>query len=190
MSEIKEVIVLGASGGFGTLFSKVPIILCTCARARARAAQTPCGVVRACLQLALSVRSLGAQVQKGLAAGLWGWLRCACFLRLHAVAKCLRLHGHRATRREEPAPAAVSGLTTRESTSAAHAHPPKHTHARARAHTHTHTSVAQVLAKSGVTVRGISRKGTPQASATFSDYLSADPCNPNEEVSSKTKPLN
>ena len=138
MAEIKEVIVLGASGGFGTLFSKVPIILCTCARARARAAQTPCGVVRACLQLALSVRSLGAQVQKGLAAGLWGWLRCACFLRLHAVAKCLRLHGHRATRREEPAPAAVSGLTTRESTSAAHAHPPKHTRARARAHTHTH----------------------------------------------------
>jgi hypothetical protein len=40
----------------------------------------------------------------------------------------------------------------------------------------------QVLAKSGVTVRGISRKGTPKPEATFSDYLSADPCNPNEEV--------
>ena len=42
--------------------------------------------------------------------------------------------------------------------------------------------MAQVLAKSGVTVRGISRKGTPKPEATFSDYLSADPCNPNEEV--------
>ncbi len=44
------------------------------------------------------------------------------------------------------------------------------------------TRAAQVLAKSGVTVRGISRKGTPKPEATFSDYLSADPCNPNEEV--------
>jgi hypothetical protein len=50
MAEIKEVIVLGASGGFGTLFSKVPIILFMCARARARAAETPCEAVRAGLQ--------------------------------------------------------------------------------------------------------------------------------------------
>mmetsp|Transcript_43835 Transcript_43835/g.104186 ORF Transcript_43835/g.104186 Transcript_43835/m.104186 type:complete len:297 (-) Transcript_43835:101-991(-) len=44
------------------------------------------------------------------------------------------------------------------------------------------TLFSQVLAKDGVQVRGISRKGTPRADATFSDYLSADPCNPNEEV--------
>jgi len=48
-------------------------------------------------------------------------------------------------------------------------------------HSRTH-SQSKVLAKSGVTVRGISRKGTPKPEATFSDYLSADPCAPNEEV--------
>jgi len=49
------------------------------------------------------------------------------------------------------------------------------------------TLFSQVLAKSGVTVRGISRKGTPKPEATFSDYLSADPCNPNEEVISRVR---
>ena len=44
-----------------------------------------------------------------------------------------------------------------------------------------------MLAKSGVTVRGISRKGTPKPEATFSDYLSADPCNPNDEVITRVK---
>jgi len=44
------------------------------------------------------------------------------------------------------------------------------------------TLFSQVLAKDGIVVRGISRKGTPRADATFTDYLSADPCNPNEEV--------
>ena len=53
---------------------------------------------------------------------------------------------------------------------------------------HSHCQCArQVLAKSGVTVRGISRKGTPKPEATFSDYLSADPCNPNEEVISRVR---
>ena len=53
---------------------------------------------------------------------------------------------------------------------------------------HSHCQRArQVLAKSGVTVRGISRKGTPKPEATFSDYLSADPCNPNEEVISRVR---
>mmetsp|Transcript_44415 Transcript_44415/g.108536 ORF Transcript_44415/g.108536 Transcript_44415/m.108536 type:complete len:294 (-) Transcript_44415:222-1103(-) len=44
------------------------------------------------------------------------------------------------------------------------------------------TLFSQVLAKDGIHVQGISRKGTPRADATFSDYLSADPCNPNEDV--------
>jgi hypothetical protein len=46
------------------------------------------------------------------------------------------------------------------------------------------TLFSQVLAKDGITVRGISRKGNPRADATFTDYLSADPTNPNEEVRS------
>ncbi len=46
----------------------------------------------------------------------------------------------------------------------------------------THWTRKQVLAKDGIHVRGISRKGTPREDATFTDYLSADPCNPNEEV--------
>jgi NAD(P)-dependent dehydrogenase (short-subunit alcohol dehydrogenase family) len=46
------------------------------------------------------------------------------------------------------------------------------------------TLFSQVLAKDGIAVRGISRKGNPRADATFTDYLSADPTNPNEEVSS------
>ncbi len=44
--------------------------------------------------------------------------------------------------------------------------------------------LVQVLAKDGITVRGISRKGNPRADSTFTDYLSADPTNPNEEVKS------
>lgn len=36
-------------------------------------------------------------------------------------------------------------------------------------------------------MRGISRKGTPKPEATFNDYLSADPCNPNEEVISRVR---
>jgi uncharacterized protein YbjT (DUF2867 family) len=46
------------------------------------------------------------------------------------------------------------------------------------------TLFSQVLAKDGITVRGISRKGNPRADASFTDYLSADPTNPNEEVRS------
>jgi hypothetical protein len=44
--------------------------------------------------------------------------------------------------------------------------------------------IMKVLAKDGICVRGISRKGTPRADAKFTDYLSADPTNPNEEVCS------
>lgn len=36
-------------------------------------------------------------------------------------------------------------------------------------------------------MRGISRKGTPRADATFTDYLSADPCAPNDEVIERVK---
>ena len=39
----------------------------------------------------------------------------------------------------------------------------------------------QVLAKDGITVRGISRKGNPRSDARFTDYLSADPTNLNEQ---------
>jgi hypothetical protein len=43
MAEVKEVIVLGASGGFGTLFSQVLIACCMCPPARPRAAAGPPG---------------------------------------------------------------------------------------------------------------------------------------------------
>eukprot|EP00287_Rhodomonas_sp_CCMP768_P030324 CAMPEP_0202854406 /NCGR_PEP_ID=MMETSP1389-20130828/90985_1 /ASSEMBLY_ACC=CAM_ASM_000865 /TAXON_ID=302021 /ORGANISM="Rhodomonas sp., Strain CCMP768" /LENGTH=296 /DNA_ID=CAMNT_0049532993 /DNA_START=1 /DNA_END=891 /DNA_ORIENTATION=+ len=52
------------------------------------------------------------------------------------------------------------------------------------------TLFSQVLAKAGIQVRGISRKGTPKPEATFTDYLSADPCNPNEEVIARVKEAN